>query len=101
MHQVDSMKNYSQCRSRSESMIRHPAVIAIAVAVFAVSTMLIVDHGPWNRPRVHTAEVATHTTTGEAARAAGAAVTPTAPKPPIEPVVPGPKPVQPANPAPP
>ena len=61
-------------------MLRHPAVIAIAVAVFGVLAMLIVDHGPWTRPKVHTAEVANYRTTGDAARAVGAKVTPTAPK---------------------
>ena len=39
-------------------MLRHPVVIAIAVAVFGVLAMLIVDHGPWTKPRVQTAEVA-------------------------------------------
>jgi hypothetical protein len=65
--------------------------------VFGVLAMLIVDHGPWSRPHVQTAEVATYKTTGEAARAAGASVTPTAPKAVIEPDVPGPK-TQPNNP---
>ena len=75
-----------------------PVVIAMAVAVLGMLAMLIVDHGPWSRPQVQTAEVANYKTTGEAARAAGAIVTPTAPKPVLEPVVPGPKPAQPANP---
>jgi hypothetical protein len=77
---------------------RGPMFVAIAVAVFGVAAMLLVDHGPWNRPQVQTAEVANYKTTGEAARAVGAAVTPTAPKPALEPVAPGPKPAQPANP---
>ncbi len=76
-----------------------PVVVAIAVAGFGVLAMLIVDHGPWSRPEVQTAEVANYKTTGEAARAAGATVTPTAPKPALEPIAPGPKPAQPANPA--
>jgi hypothetical protein len=76
-----------------------PVVIAMAVAVLGMLAMLIVDHGPWSRPQVQTAEVANYKTTGEAARAAGAMVTPTAPKPVLEPVAPGPKPAQPANPA--
>ena len=83
-----------------ERMLGHPVVIAIAVAVFGVLAMLIVDHGPWTRPKVQTAEVVSHKTTGEAARAAGAEVTPTAPKSELEPIVPGPKPVEPANPSP-
>jgi len=81
-------------------MLSRPVVIAIAVAVFGVLAMLIVDHGPWTRPKVQTAEVASHKTTGEAARAVGAKVTATAPKSELEPMVPGPKPVEPANPAP-
>ena len=81
-------------------LLSHPVVIAIAVAVFGVLAMLIVDHGPWTRPKVQTAEVASHKTTGEAARAVGAKVTPIAPKSELEPMVPGPKPVEPASPAP-
>jgi Flp pilus assembly protein CpaB len=78
-------------------MLGHPVVIAIAIAVFGVMAMLIVD--PWNRPKVQTAEV-NHKTTGDAAQAVGAKVTPTAPKSKLEPILPGPKPVEPANPAP-
>jgi hypothetical protein len=81
-------------------MLRHPAVIAVAVAVFGVLAMLIVDHGPWTRPKVHTAEVANYRTTDDAARAVGAKVTPTAPKSELEPTAPGPKPAEPASPAP-
>jgi hypothetical protein len=78
-----------------------PLVVAIAIAVLGVLGMLIVDHGPWNKPHVKTAVVANTTTTGEAARDAGATVMPTEPKRQLEPDAPGPKPVQPANPAPP
>jgi hypothetical protein len=76
-----------------------PVVIAMAVAVLGMLAMLIVDHGPWSRPQVQTAEVANYKTTGEAARAAGATVRPTAPKPVLEPIAPGPKPAPPADPA--
>jgi len=76
-----------------------PLAIAIVVAILGVLGMLIVDHGPWNKPKVHTAAVANYSTTGEAARAAGANVTPTEPKPRLEPDAPGPKPVHPASPA--
>src|SRR6266566_1466643 len=31
-------------------VIRGPLVIALAIAVFGVLAMLIVDHGPWSRP---------------------------------------------------
>ncbi len=82
-------------------MLGHPVVIAIAVAVFGVLAMLIVDHGPWTRPKVQTAEVTNYKTTGDAARAVGAKVTPTAPKSELEPTVPRPKSAEPANPAPP
>jgi len=82
-------------------LLGHPVVIALAVAVFGVLAMLIVDHGPWTRPKVQTAEVANYKTTGEAARAVGAKVTPSVPKSELEPNVPGPKPAEPANAAPP
>jgi hypothetical protein len=72
--------------------------VALAIAIIGILAILIVDHGPWNRPQVQTAEVATYRTTGEAARAVGASVTSTAPKPELEPAAPGPKPAQPANP---
>jgi hypothetical protein len=76
----------------------HPVVVALAVAIFGTLAMLVVDHGPWSRPKVQTAEVASHQTTGEAARAAGAAVAPTAPRQALQPETPGPQPVQPASP---
>ena len=75
-----------------------PVWIALAIAMFGVLAMWMVDHGPWGRARVQTTEVATHQTTGEAAREAGAAVAPTAPKPALEPQAPGPQPAQPAIP---
>jgi hypothetical protein len=86
---------------RSKQTLPRPVVVALAVAVFGVMGMLIVDHGPWNRPKVQTAEIVNYTTTGDAAHAVGATVTPTAPKLEVEPVAPGPKPAQPANPTPP
>lgn len=90
-------ENRVERESRSKANRRGPLMVAIAVAVLGVLAMLIVDHGPWSRPLVQTAEVATYRTTGEAARAVGASVTPTAPKAAIEPAAPGPK-VQPNNP---
>lgn len=77
---------------------RAPLAIALAVAVLGVLAMLVVDHGPWNKPIVRTAEV-DYSTTDAAARAVGAKVTPTLPKSALEPEAPGPKPAQPANPA--
>jgi hypothetical protein len=78
----------------------HPVMFAMAVAIFGVLAMLLVDHGPWSRPHVQAAEVANYHTTGAAAHAAGAQVTPTEPKAVIEPAAPGPKPAQPADPVP-
>jgi hypothetical protein len=86
-------------KNHSKRTVGRPAAIATVVAVFGVLAMLVVDHGPWSRPQVQTADIVNYTTTGAAARAAGASVTPTAPKPELEPTAPGPKPAQPANPA--
>jgi len=80
------------------SLIARPAIFALAVAVLGVLAMLIVDHGPWTRPKLQTAEIATYKTTGEAAHAVGADVRPTEPKSPLEPAPAAPKPAQPANP---
>ena len=60
--------------------------------------LLLVNHGPWNKPKVKNETMIQYGTTAASAAAAGAAVTPTAPKSELEPVVPGPKPVQPAIP---
>lgn len=76
-----------------------PVTYAAAVAVFGLLSLLIVDHGPWNKPSVHSQGVVNYSTTAEAAHAVGATVTPTEPKPALEPVAPGPKPAQPPNPA--
>ena len=85
-------------KNHSKRIFGRPAMIALAVSVFGVLTMLTVDFGPWSHPKVEPAEVANYKTTGEAARAVGATVTPTAPKRALEPNTPGPKPAQPANP---
>ena len=84
--------------ARRASEASDPAKIALAVAIFGVLAMLVVDHGPWSKPKIQTADVHSYSTTGEAARAAGATITKTAPPSAIEPDPPGPKPVQPANP---
>jgi hypothetical protein len=91
------MKTYAM---RNIPRIHGPLAVAMAVAIFGIVAMLLVDHGPWNKPHLRTALVNYGTTTA-AAQAAGARVTPTTPKPAIEPVAPGPKPVQPANDVPP
>lgn len=75
-----------------------PLAIAIAIAIAGVLGMLIVDHGPWNKPKIETVAMAHYSTTGEAARAVGAVVAPTEPRPQLEPDPSGPKPVHPANP---
>jgi hypothetical protein len=78
----------------------HPWSVALAVAVFGILAMLLVDHGPWSRPHVQTAEIASHNTTGEAARSAGAAVAPTEPKSRLEPEPQIPRQAEPQNPVP-
>jgi hypothetical protein len=69
------------------------------VAAVGLLSLLIVDHGLWNKPHVQSQGIVNYATTSEAAHAVGAKVTPTAPKAEIEPVAPGPKPAQPVNPA--
>lgn len=76
-----------------------PLLAASVVAILGVLGMLIVDHGPWSKPKLQPAASANYSTTGEAARAAGAKVLPTEPKASIEPVPPGPRPAEPANPS--
>ena len=77
-----------------------PLAIAMTVAAFGLLSLLIVNHGPWNRPHIQSTEIVPYADTAAAAQAAGATVTPTAPKSEIEPIAPGPKPAQRANPAP-
>lgn len=74
-----------------------PLLVALAVAAAGVLGILVVDHGPWSKPKVQPAATANYSTTGEAARAAGATLMPTEPKPPIEPVPPGPEPAHPTS----
>jgi hypothetical protein len=94
-------KRQTTKRVQSKRALPRPLMVALAVAIFGVMGMLIVDHGPWNRPKLQTAETVHYATTGAAARAVGATVTPTAPKLEPEPEPPGPKPAQPVNPPPP
>ena len=70
------------------------------MAVLGVLGMLIIDHGPWNKPKMQRAFMAGYSSTGEAARAAGAEVIPTEPKLQVEPEPAVPKPIHPVNPAP-
>ena len=46
---------------------RSPMWIALAVAVFGILGMLLVDHGPWNKPHLQTAQV-DYASTGAAAQ---------------------------------
>ena len=77
-----------------------PLKVAIAVAVLGVLGMLIVDHGPWNKPKGQPAFMASYSSTGEAARAAGAHISRLNRSLRVEPEPPMPKPVHPVNPAP-
>jgi hypothetical protein len=95
-HQVHSMAKTYSTRTMPTPRIHGPLAVALAVAVLGVAAMLLVDHGPWNRPHLRTATI-NYGTTAAAAQAAGARVTPTLRKPVIEPKAPGPKPAQPAN----
>ena len=75
-----------------------PVMVALAIAIFGLVAMLLIDHGPWARPHAQSAEVAYFHTTGEAARAADAKVVPTEPKSALEPDPLGPKRAAPPNP---
>jgi hypothetical protein len=73
-----------------------PVISATAVAVIGLVGLLLVNHGPWNKPKVQNETKIQYGATAGAA--AGAGVTPTEKKPELEPAVPGPKPVAPAIP---
>jgi hypothetical protein len=77
---------------------RGPIIIASAIAIVGLLAMLIIDHGPWARPKVQgPGEV--KSITDAAAKAAGATVAATQPQSPLEPPTPGPKLAAPAIPA--
>jgi hypothetical protein len=57
-----------------------PAIIATAVAAMGLGGLLLVNHGPWNKPKVKNETMIQYGTTAASAAAAGAAVTPTAAK---------------------
>jgi hypothetical protein len=57
-----------------------PAMIATAVAVIGLIVLLLVDHGPWNKPKVQYETMIQYGTTAASAAAAGATVTSTAPQ---------------------
>ncbi len=75
-----------------------PPLFAASISVISFAALLVVDHGPWSKPKVQPAQLVQYGTTSAAAKAVGATVTPTPPKAPIEPTSSGPKPVQPAVP---
>jgi len=64
-----------------------PVIIATVVAVMGLVGLLLVNHGPWNKPKVQNETMIQYGTTAGSAAAVGAAITPTEKKPP------GPKPV--------
>jgi hypothetical protein len=82
--QVRSMAKTYSTGNMPILRIHGPLAVALAVAVFGVAAMLLVDHGPWNKPHLRTAMI-NYGTTAAAAQAAGARVTPTVRKPVLEP----------------
>jgi hypothetical protein len=75
-----------------------PLIIATAITVIGLLALLLVDHGPWNKPKVQNETMIQYSTTAASAAAVGAAIAPTEKKPELEPIAPGPKPVAPAIP---
>jgi hypothetical protein len=61
----------------NSDVYRHfvPAIIATAMAAMGLAGLLIVDHGPWNKPAVKKETMIQYGTTAASA-AASAAVTP-------------------------
>ena len=76
----------------------HPAVIAVVLAFVCAVILTLLIYDRWSHPDVKPSEVATTTTTGQAADSAGAKLLPTDPKLRVEPTPAAPRPVQPANP---
>ena len=61
-----------------------PVAIAGVVAVMGLVALLVVNHGPWNKPVVKPPTTVPQGDTAAAAREVGATVTPTNPKPALE-----------------
>ncbi len=97
---MTSHNSTDRSRWNSTWIIRSPLGVALVVAAFSVSALLVVDHGPWNKPHLRTALI-NYGTTSAAAQAVGAKVLQTEPKSPLEPDPSGPKPVAPVNQVPP
>ena len=76
----------------------HPVVIAAVLAFACAVILTLLIHDRWGRPDVKPPQVASTTTTGQAARSAGAQVLPTDPRLQVEPKPASPGPVQPAIP---
>jgi len=70
---------------------RYSFAVLMAVAALGLIGLLLVNHGPWTKPKVQNEAMIQHGTTAGSAAAVGATVTPTD-------AVPGPKPVAPAIP---
>jgi hypothetical protein len=75
-----------------------PIIIAMAVAVLGLIGLLLVNHGPWTKPKVQNEAMTQHGTTAGSAAAVGATLTPTEQQLGLELAVPGPKRVAPAIP---
>jgi len=75
-----------------------PPLVVSAIAGIGLAALLLVDHGPWSKPKIQAPQLVLYDNTAAAAGAAGATVTPTSPKHQLEPAAPGPKPVHPAIP---
>jgi hypothetical protein len=88
----------AEADKKPKPRINVPMLIAIAIAAGGIAGLLLVDHGPWNKPVAEGPATAHYTDTAAAAKAAGATIAPTDPAPILEPAAPGPKPAQPAVP---
>jgi hypothetical protein len=62
-----------------------PIIIAMAAAALGLIGLLLVNHGPWTKPKVRTEAMIQQGTTAGSATAVGATVTPTEQKPEFEP----------------
>ena len=85
-------------REAAQNRRTRPVMIAVAVALVCVVTLVILVRDRWHSPEIKPAEQARASTTGKVARAAGAIVLSTDPKLSIEPKPAGPKQAQPAIP---
>jgi hypothetical protein len=75
-----------------------PAIISGGLALVCICILVLLIHDRWSHPHMRPPEVASSTTTGQAARSADAQVLQPDPKLSVEPKPASPGPVQPANP---